>query len=129
MRRSQVRFLSAPPAFARNAARAKAAAPERSEGGRDRTFGPAGYGSASQHEFLLHLHLAKHSNTGTFLCRLTDDLKQRLTKHNSGEIPHTSKFKPWRIKTAIAFTDRSRAAAFERYLKSASGRTFAKKRL
>jgi predicted GIY-YIG superfamily endonuclease len=60
---------------------------------------------------------------------LTDDLKQRLTKHNSGEIPHTSQFKPWRIKTAIAFTDRSRAAAFERYLKSASGSAFAKKRL
>lgn len=60
---------------------------------------------------------------------LTDYLKDRLRRHNAGEISHTAKFKPWRIKTAVAFTDRERAAAFEQYLKSASGRAFAKKRL
>jgi predicted GIY-YIG superfamily endonuclease len=64
-----------------------------------------------------------------FYIGLTGDLKQRLAKHNAGEVPHTAKFKPWRIKTAIAFTSRERAAAFEQYLKSASGRAFAKKRL
>jgi predicted GIY-YIG superfamily endonuclease len=64
-----------------------------------------------------------------FYVGLTEDLKQRLAKHNAGEVPHTAKFKPWRIKTVIAFTDRTRAAEFERYLKSPSGRAFAKKRL
>jgi predicted GIY-YIG superfamily endonuclease len=64
-----------------------------------------------------------------FYIGMTEDLKQRLAKHNAGEVPHTSKFKPWRIKTATAFTDRPRAAAFEKYLKTASGRAFAKKRL
>jgi predicted GIY-YIG superfamily endonuclease len=42
---------------------------------------------------------------------------------------YTAKYKPWRIKTAIAFTDRNKAFEFERYLKSPSGREFAKKRL
>jgi hypothetical protein len=51
------------------------------------------------------------------------------SKHNAGEVPHTSKFRPWRIKTAIAFIDREQAAKFEHYLKTASGRAFAKKRL
>jgi predicted GIY-YIG superfamily endonuclease len=60
---------------------------------------------------------------------MTEDLKRRLAKHNAGEVPHTAKFKLWRIKTAIAFTNRERAASFEQYLKSASGRAFAKKRL
>jgi predicted GIY-YIG superfamily endonuclease len=60
---------------------------------------------------------------------LTDDLRSRLKRHNAGELIHTSKFRPWFIKTAVAFTDRERAAAFERYLKSSSGRAFAKKRL
>jgi hypothetical protein len=46
-----------------------------------------------------------------------------------GQVSHTAKFRPWRIKTAIAFTDRQRAIEFERYLKSSSGRAFAKKRL
>jgi hypothetical protein len=39
------------------------------------------------------------------------------------------KYTPWRIKTAMAFTDRKKALDFEAYLKSASGRAFAKKRL
>jgi predicted GIY-YIG superfamily endonuclease len=64
-----------------------------------------------------------------FYVGLTEDLTSRLAKHNRGEVPHTAKHRPWRIKTALAFRDRDRAAAFERYLKSASGRAFAKKRL
>lgn len=59
----------------------------------------------------------------------TEDLGARLKRHNTGQVPHTSKFRPWRIKTAVAFTDQSRATEFERYLKSASGRAFAKKHL
>ena len=59
----------------------------------------------------------------------TEDLRARLRRHNAGEVPHTVKFRPWKIKTAVAFTDQERAAQFERYLKTASGRAFAKKRL
>jgi predicted GIY-YIG superfamily endonuclease len=65
----------------------------------------------------------------TFYVGFTQDLQVRLKTHNSGQVPHTAKFLPWRIKTAVAFTDRQRAIEFERYLKSASGRAFAKKRL
>jgi hypothetical protein len=36
---------------------------------------------------------------------------------------------PWKIKTAIAFKDNDKAIEFEKYLKSQSGRAFAKKRL
>jgi len=60
---------------------------------------------------------------------VTADLRSRLKRHNAGEISHTSKYAPWTIKTYIAFSDESQAFAFERYLKSASGRAFAKKRL
>jgi predicted GIY-YIG superfamily endonuclease len=59
----------------------------------------------------------------------TLDLKERLKRHNAGGVPHTSKFKPWTLKTYLGFSDETRAGAFERYLKSASGRAFAKKRL
>jgi predicted GIY-YIG superfamily endonuclease len=64
-----------------------------------------------------------------FYTDLTDDLHARLKKHNNGEVAATKSFRPWKIKTAIAFTDRESAAEFELYLKSASGRAFAKKRL
>ena len=71
--------------------------------------------------------LVSDSLSEHFYVGLTEDLRGRLAKHNAGEVPHTSKFRPWVIKTAIAFTDQNRAAAFERYLKSGSGRAFAKK--
>ncbi|MGB2938555.1 MAG: GIY-YIG nuclease family protein, partial [Phycisphaerae bacterium] len=40
---------------------------------------------------------------------------------------HTSKFRPWQIETAVAFRSKGKAVAFEQYLKSHSGRAFAKK--
>jgi putative endonuclease len=52
-----------------------------------------------------------------------------LAKHNAGEVLHTSKYGPWRIRSYVAFSDAKQAIAFEKYLKSGSGRAFAKKRL
>ena len=66
---------------------------------------------------------------GRFYTGLTEDLADRLRRHNSGDVPHTAKFAPWRVKTAVAFRERERASEFERYLKTSSGRAFAKKRL
>jgi putative endonuclease len=59
----------------------------------------------------------------------TKNLDSRLKEHNGGKCMHTSKYMPWKIKTAIAFTDNDKAIEFEKYLKSQSGRAFAKKRL
>jgi predicted GIY-YIG superfamily endonuclease len=73
--------------------------------------------------------LQSESFPSHFYIAHTDDLQDRLARHNRGDVPHTSKHAPWRVKTAVAFRDREKAAAFERYLKSPSGRAFAKKRL
>ena len=60
---------------------------------------------------------------------VTADLKQRIPDHNAGKSPHTSKFVPWRLETYLAFSNKEKAVAFERYLKSGSGHEFARKRL
>ncbi|MEQ7156531.1 GIY-YIG nuclease family protein [Brevundimonas aurifodinae] len=60
---------------------------------------------------------------------VTSDLKTRLAEHNGGKSSHTAKYRPWRLVTYIAFSERTQAAAFERYLKSGSGHAFANKRL
>jgi predicted GIY-YIG superfamily endonuclease len=60
---------------------------------------------------------------------LADDLRARMKKHDSGGSPHTSKFEPWRLITYLAFSNPQRAVQFERYMKTHSGRAFAKKRL
>ena len=60
---------------------------------------------------------------------LGKDVEARLAAHNAGQSPHTSKFKPWRLISCHWFEQPQTAAAFERYLKSGSGRAFAQKRL
>ncbi len=73
--------------------------------------------------------LQSQSSPDRFYTGCTDDLKQRLKDHNSGKVSHTSKFLPWALKTYVAFSDEKQAIQFEAYLKTASGRAFAKKRL
>jgi len=58
----------------------------------------------------------------------TENLKERLSCHNRGGSVHTFKYKPWELVVCIAFADKSKALEFEKYLKSQSGRLFAKKR-
>jgi predicted GIY-YIG superfamily endonuclease len=57
------------------------------------------------------------------------DLKQRIADHNVGKSAHTAKFLPWELLWYGAFPDKYTALEFEKYLKSHSGRAFAKKRL
>ena len=69
------------------------------------------------------------SHPDQFYTGLCKDVAARLTSHNAGQSPHTSKFKPWRLVSCHYFERPETAAAFERYLKSGSGRAFASKRL
>jgi putative endonuclease len=64
-----------------------------------------------------------------FYVGVTDNLRERLQRHNTGQVSHTAKHLPWQLNTYIAFSDEARALAFERYLKSGSGRAFAKRHL
>ncbi len=77
-----------------------------------------------KHVYVLESQIGEHFYVG-----ITQDLAARLTKHNAGEVLHTAKFRPWRVRTFITFSEDERAIAFEKYLKTASGRAFAKKRL
>ena len=53
------------------------------------------------------------------------DVAERLASHNAGESPHTTRHKPWRVVVLLQFLNEQRAAEFEKYLKSGSGRAFA----
>ena len=59
----------------------------------------------------------------------SEDLKQRLSDHNAGKSTHTAKFVPWELVWYSAYPNKFKALEFEKYLKSHSGRAFAKKRL
>ena len=58
----------------------------------------------------------------------TQNLKNRLKEHDSGEGKHTSRYRPWKLCAYMAFDNKNKALAFENYLKSGSGKAFSKKR-
>ena len=58
----------------------------------------------------------------------TRDVVKRIDCHNSGGSNHTAKYRPWKLVVSLTFLSKKRAIEFERYLKTQSGRAFAKKR-
>jgi len=62
-----------------------------------------------------------------FYIGLTHDVRARLADHNAGRGPHTARYRPWQLHVTIELPDEQRAVDFERYLKSGSGRAFAKR--
>ncbi len=58
----------------------------------------------------------------------TEDLRMRFKAHNAGESKHTAKYLPWKLVSYQAFSDKRKAEEFEYYLKTGSGKAFARKR-
>ena len=83
------------------------------EGGSSKAFPSYGW----QANFLLSMHYAyileSISNPGELYRGYTSDLKQRLDDHNNGKCPHTSKFRPWKLRVYVAFEKSECAQRFE----------------
>jgi predicted GIY-YIG superfamily endonuclease len=66
---------------------------------------------------------------GTVYTGCTNNLDDRLHRHQRGEIHYTKTRLPVELVTYIAFSDKYKAYDFEKYLKSGSGKAFSQKRL
>ena len=60
---------------------------------------------------------------------LTANLKARLQEHNRGNVTYTRSSLPYKVIWYCAFSKKSVAVKFEKYLKQGSGFAFAKKHL
>jgi predicted GIY-YIG superfamily endonuclease len=60
---------------------------------------------------------------------VTGDLRRRLREHDEGKCSSTARFAPWVLETYIAFLEKQKALAFEKFLKSGSGTAFRHRRL
>ena len=58
---------------------------------------------------------------------ITNDLSARLDWHNHGPRGHSVNHRPWSVLVSMEFATERTAVAFEKYLKSGSGRAFAKR--
>ena len=59
----------------------------------------------------------------------TDNLKERIIRHQNGYVPATKSLLPIKLISYFAFSNKYIAFNFEKYLKSGSGRAFMKKHL
>ena len=79
--------------------------------------------------FVHYVYILKSIKFNESYVGQTNNLKNRISDHNSGKSKHTSKYKPWNIVGYYAFIDKEKALKFEKYLKTSSGKAFMKKRL
>ena len=75
-----------------------------------------------------YVYILKCRDGKTYL-GCTDDLKNRLERHNKGYVPATKNRLPVTLNAYFAFKNKYKAFDFERYLKTGSGRAFLKKHL
>lgn len=68
------------------------------------------------------------STSHTFYFGSTNDLRLRLSLHNSGKVRSTKPHVPWKLVWYGAFSTEKEARSFEIYLKTGSGKAFAYKR-
>jgi putative endonuclease len=59
----------------------------------------------------------------------TNDLKDRLERHNKGYVESTKDKRPWNLIAYFAFRDEKVAFRFEKYMKTGSGREFIKRHI
>lgn len=75
---------------------------------------------------MFYVYILKCSDNRTYI-GCTNNLKDRINRHNKGQVPVTKDRLPIRLISYFAFSDKYSAFNFEKYLKSGSGRAFLKK--
>jgi putative endonuclease len=59
----------------------------------------------------------------------TNNIRRRLTEHNSGEVDSTRSRIPFSLEAYIAVKDQTKAIELEQYFKTGSGRALLQKRI
>ena len=71
--------------------------------------------------------LRSADDPGRHYVGVTSDVDPRLDWHNHGPCGHTTEHRPWSPVVVLEFPTEQAALRFEKYLKSGSGRAFAKR--
>lgn len=77
---------------------------------------------------MYYTYILRNSITNRYYIGYTPDLKNRLRKHQSGEVLSTKSNQNYKLEWYCAFQTRDQALSFEKYLKTGSGVAFMKKR-
>lgn len=77
------------------------------------------------------VYVLENQNDKSWYVGQTDNLKRRITEHNSSIGGRTTRIKggPWKLMYAEAYCDKRDALGRERFLKGGSGRKYLDKQL
>ena len=85
------------------------------------------------HSFIIKImyfvYIIKSLKDGSYYTGITNNLKKRLSEHNSIGTKYSSTKQPFKLIWYCMFYDKSQAFEFEKYLKSGSGFAFRNKHL
>ena len=73
-----------------------------------------------------YVYILQCSN-GDYYKGCTNNMEERFSRHQKGHVDSTKKLLPVKLISYTMFTDQQKAYAFEKYLKSGSGRAFINK--
>jgi predicted GIY-YIG superfamily endonuclease len=77
-----------------------------------------------------YVYVLKSTKTNHLYKGFTTDLDQRMLQHNNDKSSHTDKTDgPFELLWFCVFNEKPKAIAFEKYLKSGSGRAFINRHL
>jgi len=74
------------------------------------------------------VYIIKCSNA-QYYTGLTRDIRVRMLKHKTGDVKFTKPFLPIQLVFCSCFSNQHKAAMFEKYLKTHSGKAFRNKHL
>jgi len=77
---------------------------------------------------MFYVYILRSEKDNSKYIGVTSDLKRRVIEHNSGNAKYSSTKLPYKLIWYCAFTEKTKAYSFEKYLKSSSGYAFANKR-
>jgi putative endonuclease len=76
---------------------------------------------------MFYVYILQSLKDQSYYIGITENLKLRLSDHNSGSARYSSSKRPYKLVWYCAFSDKKKALLFEKYIKSGSGFAFRNK--
>ncbi|MBT8253741.1 MAG: GIY-YIG nuclease family protein [Flavobacteriaceae bacterium] len=71
---------------------------------------------------MVYIYILYSETHNRYYVGMTENIEQRLTYHNEGQVKSTKAYKPWRLVRFEKYKSKMEARVREKYLKSAAGR-------
>jgi len=78
---------------------------------------------------MFYVYILKSQKDNSLYFGSTENVKDRVKEHNSGKSTYSKTKKPYSLIWFCAFSNKTKAMIFEKYLKHGSGHAFTKKHL